>query len=104
MSIVIKLVVVGDGAVGKTTLLITYVTRKYPSDYIPTVFDNYALEVMVENQSYMLGLWDTGGINVLYYTLYYTQTIVLYDRRRRLLEIKAFIVSPNRCIPTLLSG
>ncbi|KAM3595888.1 uncharacterized protein V6R79_004638 [Siganus canaliculatus] len=57
----IKCVVVGDAEVEKTKLIISYTTSKFPSEYVPTVFENYVVTVMVGGEPYSLAIWDTAG-------------------------------------------
>ncbi|EAX92716.1 RAS-related protein racG, putative [Trichomonas vaginalis G3] len=57
----IKAVVVGDGAVGKTCLCISYTQNKFPDGYVPTVFDNYNTKLEVDKTVIDLNLWDVSG-------------------------------------------
>ena len=43
----VKVVIVGDGAVGKTCLANVFVNREFPVDYEPTVFENYTKEMCI---------------------------------------------------------
>ena len=60
----IKLVVVGDPGVGKTCLLSTYANDRFPSGYIPTVFDSRASEVEIDGHECILAPWDTAGLYI----------------------------------------
>ena len=54
----IKVVAVGDGATDRTEVLISYVRNE---EYVPTVFDNYSVNVMVDGRPIDLKLWDIAG-------------------------------------------
>lgn len=60
-SVNMKVVLVGDGSVGKTSLLISYTTDCFPQDYVPTIFDNYLATIKYQNNIVKMSLWDTAG-------------------------------------------
>lgn len=57
----VKCVIVGDGAVGKTSMLISYTKGEFPETHVPTIFDNYVGKVMFGNEEIILELLDTAG-------------------------------------------
>lgn len=56
-----KLVIVGDGGCGKTSLLMVYTKGSFPEEYVPTVFENYTAELTLDKRRVQLALWDTAG-------------------------------------------
>eukprot|EP00053_Salpingoeca_punica_P009580 m.85794 g.85794 ORF g.85794 m.85794 type:complete len:195 (+) comp15072_c0_seq3:555-1139(+) len=56
-----KLVVIGDGACGKTCLLFVFAHNEFPENYVPTVFENYVANIEVDDMKVELALWDTAG-------------------------------------------
>ncbi|KAL8898956.1 MAG: hypothetical protein Q9207_006446 [Kuettlingeria erythrocarpa] len=68
-----KLVIIGDGACGKTSLLSVFTLGYFPTVgmgagtltlhrlQVPTVFENYVTDCRVDGKSVQLALWDTAG-------------------------------------------
>ena len=55
-----KLVIVGDGACGKTCLLTVFKKNEFLETYIPTVFESDVADISVDGKKIELLLWDTG--------------------------------------------
>ena len=45
----IKIVLVGDGATGKTSLLQRFADGTFNEEYVPTIFENQAKKIHVSN-------------------------------------------------------
>uniref|UniRef100_A0A8C0KV94 Ras homolog family member F, filopodia associated n=1 Tax=Canis lupus dingo TaxID=286419 RepID=A0A8C0KV94_CANLU len=57
----LKIVIVGDGGCGKTSLLMVYSQGSFPEDYAPSVFEKYTASVTVGSKEVTLNLYDTAG-------------------------------------------
>ncbi|MHA1298793.1 MAG: Rab family GTPase [Candidatus Helarchaeota archaeon] len=61
-KIFLKATIIGDGGVGKTSLIIRHVDKKFEQEYKPTLgFDISLKTVSLEGISAELLIWDIGG-------------------------------------------
>eukprot|EP01156_Anaeramoeba_ignava_P022105 Anaeramoba_ignava/c20210_g2_i2.p1 GENE.c20210_g2_i2~~c20210_g2_i2.p1 ORF type:complete len:188 (+),score=53.94 c20210_g2_i2:97-660(+) len=58
---VLKLVVVGSGAVGKSALSVQFVHSKFITDYEPTIEDSFRRQVEIDKEVCLLHILDTAG-------------------------------------------
>ena len=59
---VFKVVVVGEGGVGKTSLILRYTQDRFLGEYITTIGTNFAVKTLnIDGQQIKLQLWDLGG-------------------------------------------
>lgn len=56
-----KLVIVGDGAVGKSALTIQFFQKQFVEDYDPTIEDSYVQHSEIDGQWCILDVLDTAG-------------------------------------------
>jgi Ras-related protein M-Ras len=56
-----KLVVVGDGGVGKSALTIQFFQKMFVEDYDPTIEDSYIQHTEIDGQWCVLDVLDTAG-------------------------------------------
>ncbi|CAF3348478.1 unnamed protein product [Rotaria socialis] len=57
----ITCVIIGDSSVGKSSLVVSYTTNDFPTQYVPTAFDNYSVDVSVGTRLVHIDICDTGG-------------------------------------------
>jgi len=60
-AVTYKLVVVGEGGVGKSALTIQFFQKMFVEDYDPTIEDSYIQHVEVDRQVCVLDVLDTAG-------------------------------------------
>ena len=71
-----KLVIVGDGECGKTSLLMVQSGLPFPEDYQPTIFENYVSRIEVGSKLVELSLWDTAGQVIAFEHLDFIYTLL----------------------------
>mmetsp|Transcript_3479 Transcript_3479/g.12265 ORF Transcript_3479/g.12265 Transcript_3479/m.12265 type:complete len:196 (+) Transcript_3479:231-818(+) len=56
-----RVVLIGEGGVGKSCLTIQFISEKFVEEYDPTLEDSYRKQVTVDEDEYILDIFDTAG-------------------------------------------
>jgi len=56
-----RIVLVGEGGVGKSCLTIQFISEKFVEEYDPTMEDSYRKEITVDGEECVLDIFDTAG-------------------------------------------
>ncbi len=114
----IKLVIFGDGGVGKTSIINSYLDKGFPERYIPTIGSNISRKgFKLKEHSLILNIWDTGGqcsfnpLNPVYFNNVDVALLVfdLSKTKETLLELqktylKKLIESSEDCLTYLIGN
>jgi small GTP-binding protein len=58
----VKLVIIGDSAVGKTNILLRFVNDEYKMSHITTIGVDYKVKILsVDGVNIKMQIWDTAG-------------------------------------------
>ena len=68
-KVLLKVIILGDSGVGKTSLMNQYVNKKFSNQYKATIgADFLTKEVMVDDRLVTMQIWDTAGQERFRYT------------------------------------
>jgi len=62
----IKVRIVGDKGIGKTSLIKRFTTNRFTEDYHDPTIDNFKKEIVIDNQQCMLDIADYAGQQMIY--------------------------------------
>jgi len=119
MSRAYRVVCIGEGGVGKSCLTIQFISERFVEEYDPTLEDSYRKQLTVDDEEYLLDIFDTAGqedfsavrdqymrtgdgfLGVYSITTRHSLQRVreLYDHVRRVKDLEdiAFVLLGNKC-------
>ena len=74
----INIIIVGDGAVGKTSIVSTFTSNYFPENHDITVVDNYSVQLTVQDKTYNLVISDTGNSHLFLILLIFISLFFIF--------------------------